>query len=380
MAVTSCQNKEVASQLKAETKSSNVVIAGESRRKTVGSTIDKSVYRKVGQLKTATIDPKTGMPIFLNCSAALISKNIVVTAAHCAFASGTNDLLANTYFYPSINEAYKYDYGRYPVVKAYYPRRYDNVSPEANYDMAILELGKGANKLHAGELVGYFGFTGTKKFPRGKTLTIGYPGDKPSSVQFFESGCNIEDAYRNRLDLECDVYKGQSGSPIFVYSEKVKAYSVHGVITSESRKMQMNYGTNLSRDRFYIIKDIITSSFDERKDYGEDWIENEIRHDEKVNVLIKNTCPTQDVLIARYFQDDEGNWDGNGFYTVKSGETRVQFRTSSKSFYIHARKSGKAIIKGMVSMNVPNSGSFDFKEYRAEDFGDYVINIPCASK
>ncbi|MFG1493581.1 trypsin-like serine peptidase [Halobacteriovorax sp. ZH4_bin.1] len=377
MGLTSCQNDNAIISQEVEANSNNAITGKDDRRLTVDS-LNKTFYRKVGQLRTEVKYGDSGINKISTCSATLINEKFVITAAHCAYLGDTNDLLKNTYFYPGIDGVDKFDSGRYPVVRVYHPELYDNEYFSSSEDIAILELGVGSDGKNAGQRVGTHGFWGKESFPSGETLTIGYPGDKPSARQFYESGCDISNSKYNHLSLnvECDVIKGQSGSPIFVYNSEYDNFYIHGVISSESRTM--NFGSFLSKERQKIINTIIKGSFSTNNDFEEKWITKKIVQDNLVRILVKNTCRNDIARIALNFKNVEGEWEKIGFYSVGVGETSQLAVSPNGVFYLHARSSNwKTIISGGNVYELPGSGSQKFKRYSTDKYGDYVVNVPC---
>lgn len=371
----SCQNEVVeSSSVEIEATSSNVIIGKDDRRKTVGSSIPSSMYNKVGRLYTKISDSKNS-----TCTASLIGSNYILTAAHCAYGKD-GELLKNTYFYPALNGLNKVVKGRYPVEKVYHPKNYNHFNFEPSDDLAIMKIGKGLNNKSAGKLLGTFGFWGKDEFPEGKNLTIGYPGDKRDSIQYYQSDCNIENTfYENRLEFDCDNYPGQSGSPLLVYSEEYKSYYIHGIYSGENKILQRNYGSHLSSERQDIINAILNDTFDVKStEFNEEWGEYNMENNTTVNILVENTCHKKDVYIAINYKNVDDEWIKEGFYAIGSNETFEIARSLNAVFYIHARdRRRNQIISGNVVFSVPDRGSFKFKKYETNKWGDFKVQVPC---
>ncbi|MFG1500918.1 trypsin-like serine protease [Halobacteriovorax sp. XZX-3] len=377
MGLTSCQNDSATIEKVVEASSSNIIIGNDDRRSTIDN-LNKTFYRKVGQLRSDLKLGNSGIKKTATCSATLIKNKFVITAAHCVYLSDTSNLLKNTYFYPGIDDVDNFDSGRYPVVRVYHPELYDNESFSSSEDIAILELGAGSDGQHAGQRVGTHGYWGTESFPNGETLTIGYPGDKPSAKQFYETGCDITNSKYNHLSLnvECDVFKGQSGSPIFVYNSQYDNFFIHGVITSESPRM--NFGSFLSKERQKIINTIFDGSFSTSNEFEEKWITKKIEQDLLVRILVKNTCKSNEARVALNYKNIENEWNTVGFYTVGAGETKELAVSPNGVFYLAAKnRSWKSIISGSYSFDLPNSGVQKFNKYSTQKYGDYVVTVPC---
>ncbi|MFG1485926.1 trypsin-like serine protease [Halobacteriovorax sp. HFRX-2_2] len=377
MGLTSCQNDSAITEKAVEAGSSNSILGKDDRRSTINN-LNKTFYRKVGQLRSDVKLGNSGIKKVATCSATLIKNKFVITAAHCAYLSDTNNLLKNTYFYPGIDGVDNFDSGRYPVVRVYHPELYDNENFSSSEDIAILELGADSDGRHAGQIVGTHGYWGKESFPSGETLTIGYPSDKPNAKQFYETGCDISNSNYNHLSLnvECDVIKGQSGSPIFVYNSEYDNFYIHGVITSESPRM--NYGSFLSKERQKIINTIFDGSFSTTNEFEEKWITKKVKQDNLVRILVKNTCRNDFTRIALNYKNVEGEWVREGFYTVGAGETSELAVSPNGIFYLHARSGNwKSIISGGNVYQIPGSGAQNLKKYSVDKYGDYVVKVPC---
>ncbi len=387
----SCQQQEVVEETQLTVTAGNVVIGKDDRAQTTAGNLtnpalglDNGRNRRirVGQLITKIPTDDSDQMITATCSAALINRKFIVTAAHCAFKEGTNETHRNTYFVPGIRKKNQFEFGRFPVVKVYLPAGYDNLNSDPSNDIAVMELGSDTDGEDAGARVGSYGFWGKKEFPEGETLTIGYPGDKEFSTQYFEKGCYVENDYlsTNMLNLDCDVFKGQSGSPILVYSTEYKNFYIHGVITSESPSLGVNYGSFISVERGRIIKSILNGTFLGSSGFTESWIKKDIAHDKVVRALVKNNCTGGDAYLGYNIKMMNNEWITRGFYKVGPGETFELPESPNGVFYITAQSkdTGRSIISGQLTKYVPGSGSYSFARFKTNKFGDTQVNLPCA--
>ncbi len=387
----SCQQQEVIEETEITLTASKVVVGQDDREQTTAGNLTNprlglengTNYRiRVGQLMTKIPTSTPGEYTVATCSASLINQKFIITAAHCAFRPNTRELLTNTYFYPGIRQKNHVEYGRFPVLEVYLPTDYDNLNSSADKDIAVMKLGTGVDGKEAGSKVGTNGYWGKKEFPHGETLTIGYPGDKEFSTQYFEKGCLVENDYyvENQLEVECDVFKGQSGSPILVYSEEYKNYYIHGVITSEIKSRGVNLGSFLSVERGKIIKSILDGTFSTLKYYKEAWTSREIVHDKEVRVLVYNTCSNRDAYVAYRLKEMNGEWVTRGFFTVKSAEMMELPASPNGVYYLKAldKLNHRSIIEGSSIFDLPGSGNHKFSKYSVQKWGDAQHNLPCA--
>lgn len=362
---------------------SKVVIGADNRQSI--SHIDSSLSRqalKVGQLITyyQVGNNQSRMQV---CTASLIANNYIITAAHCAFNESGDSLLTHQYFYPGIDEENTSPYGKYPVLELFLPSSFSKQGDSANpnHDMAIMRIGNDEKGVSAGSKVGTFGFWGREEFVDSKALTIGYPGDKPSNTQYFENNCQVYgNNYNDLLELECDVYRGQSGSPLLIHSDKYDGYYLQGVISAESS--DMNYGSRLSDERSKIIKYILKGEFNsqayQNENFQEQWKSLDYGNPSIIDVRVKNTCSSELYLAYRYKSKD-GEWRSEGYTKLKANEERFLFQTGNGIWYLRGVNENRNIVTNEDSyIYLDREGrKVSFQKYSVDKYGSFTYEFGC---
>lgn len=136
------------------------------------------------------------------CTATLVAKNIIVTAAHCVFDDQKN--LKNFDFYPNLINS------NAGTKSAAVHTWWGTKEPENNRgsDWAIVKL---ADNL--GDIYGWMGTT-TRDFDT--TTLVGYSGDYDNGMTATAHlGCRIKEKLDNFWLHDCDGTRGSSGGPMF---------------------------------------------------------------------------------------------------------------------------------------------------------------------
>ncbi|MDD0852554.1 trypsin-like serine protease [Halobacteriovorax sp. GB3] len=369
-------NETASNQL--EVVSSSTIIDQDDRIATKSTPFDNKITNKVGQIRSIKINSQ-GEKGSLSCSAAVIAKNLILTAAHCLFKDTIKgELIEDAYFYPGAMDVTTYPFGRFPVIKSYQPAAYQaQDAVEDENDFAIVELGPNSEGKHVGQFVGTLAYWGKADLEDGDATTIGYPGDKESMVQHYEKDCFVKVYSDKTLSTYCDVIKGQSGSPLLRYSQKHGFYFIFGVITST--RTYSNEASRLTKERQSIINAIKNSTF-KSENFEEKWKTNKHSHSNEINLFVQNKC-NKDLYVALRYKNLDGDWKSQGFHILKKGKTKNLGVTTNGVFYFAASANqGRSFINRADIVRDLEDGMGDdvhFEKVHVKKFGDYFKVYDC---
>ena len=358
---------------------SYVMIGSDDRIATKNGNLESSLSRKVGQIR-ATLELPNGEYADTTCSATMIAKNHIITAAHCFIVRELNNaLLTDAYFYPGALDENNVPNGRFPLIKSFNPLNYQQVPTLDNlgFDIGVAKLGQNSEGKDAGDIVGWMSMWGQKEIAEELSSTIGYPGDKDALTQYYENNCSVAPYIGSSLEVDCDVYRGQSGSALIRYSKEHKLNYIFGVINAESA--YQNYGARITSDRQKIISAIIKENYDSAK-FEEKWIENNHTHSEIINLFVKNDC-AKDLYSAVNFKDIDNTWKTIGFYLVKSNQTMHVGQTTNGVFYFAGSYTqGRSYVNRRdIVKDLPDDrgNNIELEKSNVSKYGDFVKTFDC---
>lgn len=176
-------------------------------------------------------------------TAAMVGKNVALTAGHCLYNKSRGGWASKVIYYPGRN-GNALPYGSYRGRKFISSQTYLSTGNIA-YDWGVIRFDSNPGGKH-----GYFGFQTSEANQTGKNLyTRGYPGDKPYGTMY---GCaGILKGYNSnklRMFYTLDTAGGQSGSPVYDSNQTIYAVHTHSGSTQ-------NVGRRIDKTLYKILVD-----------------------------------------------------------------------------------------------------------------------------
>ena len=190
-----------------------------------------NIYGKVDKLATADMKylSRVGKLFFDAgegkgyCTASLIGENLILTAAHCIYDSETGALYSNFDFYLGVNGNESFTSSKLLSVW----KGSSTPKKDGSYqDWAIAKIEK-----PLGKIFGYFGIKEVKSHTDNNAYNVALPGYghlfEEGKVLTVDEGCNIRKVvYSVLLYHDCDMSKGDSGSPLLKCDKNDRCYVV----------------------------------------------------------------------------------------------------------------------------------------------------------
>lgn len=184
----------------------------------------------------------------------LISKNYMLTAAHCVYMSGKPVKSIMAYFGANGNSYSVTASGNVYGWCSSYPS-----SKSIANDWGYIKLGT-----NPGSTCGWFsiGYTTDTNLESANFIICGYPGDKITynkdsimhgkNVQMWKASGKLTNIYTGYITYKMDTYGGQSGSPVYNSSTEI----VYGIHHGEAVSGSTNGAARITKGIFTHLKDI----------------------------------------------------------------------------------------------------------------------------
>lgn len=198
--------------------SPNVIIGGADSRYKISDTT-RAPYRSICLVETVWKDGSISRG-----TGCLIGPDIVLTSAHMTYNPSNGGQVKYVNVYPGLNGK-NFVYGQYVAKSIYITQEWRN-SQSIKDDWALIKLQDlNGNSTTVGNVTGYLGldYIATGSLNGVTVFVTGYPGDKAvgTSYTMWRSGGAITATTSTVIYYNCDVMKGESGSPVMNSSNKI---------------------------------------------------------------------------------------------------------------------------------------------------------------
>lgn len=221
--------------------SSRIIIGDESRVKVSDTSVYP--YRVIGKLYTSVG----------NSTCAAFANNAVLTAAHCVYNSDANAMGSFTKIEFGRNDDYTYrTVTATPAEIIVNPDYITN--PVSKNDWAIIIFG---SNITGGACFGYKNNLSVND----AVITTGYPkaGSVSGNTGYSQWTCtgSVTAVNGTLINIDMDVNKGQSGSPIYTSDNYIKAICV-----AENSTLGVNLGCKISDELYTLMASIRAGTYE----------------------------------------------------------------------------------------------------------------------
>lgn len=262
------------------------------------------------------------------CSATLIAKNIVITAAHCFHDDINNEIYARkTLFFPQTSK----DYSPYSAItaskvilpKAFFKNRAKEhkmvTRSQIENDFAVVYLNE-----NIGVKLGWLGVKYDESIKDVKVEIFSYPKDKKGYLAYEDCSLHENNLSDKSFDVGCDIIQGSSGASLIEKNKRV----VWGIVSAESK--YINSAVRFNNKTFSILKSWLAN-----KPNKKDSIVYSFSQDNDYTLKFKNHCKSN--ISLAYKVNTKDGIVTDGLYTVKPGKTLVLNNVTDKKYYFYAK-------------------------------------------
>ncbi|GAA5219297.1 trypsin-like serine protease [Corallincola platygyrae] len=316
------------------------VIGSDERSRVVSAHVYP--YRAIGLIQTEKA----------TCTATLIDKTHIVTAAHCLFDVQENkQWKRNPYFIPGKNGSAAGPNGVYQIKRVFVDKQYirqaKKIKPVAlaqyheqsnaafhsfltnklDLDIAVAELDR-----PVAERVGFMELKSVNRKSLAPYIHLtGYPSDKTLHTQWTTHCQSDWDKGKTKaadtLIHKCDTSPGMSGAVAYVKDFDDKYYAV-GLFSVGT--MSHNFATAFDdglRERLLGWKNGIEDN---------NTLVHEFSHEKFHKIHLSNQC-TFPIYAAINYRNLNGEWITSGWRHLDAGESAYVASTKDKSYYVYAK-------------------------------------------
>lgn len=171
---------------------------------------------------------------WFTCSATLVSRDAVVTAAHCLYDHDLGGWADAHEFYPGLNGTYApfglYDWSRRAILSGYVKNYEGYYGSVMAWDLGVLRLDRSA-----GDVTGWIKYQRYDPAHDFVANIVGYPGDMPDSTMW-RSSCDVDSSIAEDYNFPylCDTFSGSSGSAVYDYYPESRDRRILGVNVGSS--------------------------------------------------------------------------------------------------------------------------------------------------
>lgn len=299
------------------------------------------------------------------CTATLIGRKHLLTAAHCVYNQKLQLWQENLDFTPAQVDEYSAPFGRYEWKKAYAPREFIRGSLDPVFDYAVVELEESI-----GEEIGWAGVRALSQKEDVSTIRLtGYPGDKKQGT-LWTVNCpsTVED---HKITYQCDTFAGMSGSGIFSFDEEseepgfiIGVHSYGGIAS--------NGGPGIDEEIIKRIKLWMQGEIDDSS------LEN-LNRDPFLSYKLYalNNCSETIDSYFSFFNAYSGMWSNVGEITLLPGLKSLIGRTLN-TFYYFLGQSYQKTWRGesIILFNDMSLGMIE-KRIELKDWGSWDVEFSC---